>query len=129
VGRAVIVNREVQIRRKKTDIYVSAAAPTKTDGVFDIVTVAVEVKGCWNRDLDTAMKDQLVDRYMRDTPCEHGMYVVGWFYCEAWTDETRKTACRVTKEELEEALSRQAAELSVDGRMLEAFVLDARWPF
>ena len=39
--------------------------------------VIVEAKGCWNKDLKTAMRDQLRDRYLKENQCSHGLYVVG----------------------------------------------------
>jgi hypothetical protein len=55
-NRGVIINREVEIRRsfgglpgERTDIHIDLAIPTIEAGVFERVTVIIEVKGCWNR--------------------------------------------------------------------------------
>jgi len=66
--------REVQIRRgegtigakgagERTDLHVTGTVAGSADGEFDAVRVIVEVKGCWNGELQTAMRTQLVDRY------------------------------------------------------------------
>jgi len=34
--------------------------------------------------LTTAMETQLVQRYLRDSSCTHGLYLVGWFRCSLW---------------------------------------------
>jgi len=87
--RGVVVNREVEIRRgagpnrgERTDIHVDAVAHNTDGEAYDSVTVIIEVKGCWHPELDHAMKTQLVDRYLKDNRCQHGLYLVGWFNCD-----------------------------------------------
>ena len=70
--RGAIVNREVQIRRnrpsgigERTDLLVDAA-PVGGPHTGHL-SLPVEVKGAWNDELRTAMRYQLVERYMRDT--------------------------------------------------------------
>ena len=89
--RGIIALREVEIRRgegtgqgERTDIHVSGVIERSEPGYFDKVSVIIEVKGCWHDKLKTAMKSQLVDRYMKDNACRHGLYVVGWFTCAQW---------------------------------------------
>jgi hypothetical protein len=36
----------------------------KTLTLFNTITAVIETKGCWNRELRTAMKTQLVDDYL-----------------------------------------------------------------
>jgi hypothetical protein len=48
------------------------------------VTIVIEVKGCWNADVRTAVKWQLVDGYLRPNGLTHGIYLAGWFVCEKW---------------------------------------------
>ncbi len=92
--RGVIVAREVQIRRgegsgtgEQTDIHVTAVVPGVTEGDYEPIRVIIEAKGCWNPDLRTAMKDQLIDRYLKDSDCRHGIYLVGWYDCDQWDGE------------------------------------------
>lgn len=124
--RGVIVNREVQIRRtERTDIHVDAVAPAS--GAYDRITVIIEAKGSWHPELRSAMQTQLVERYLRDNECDHGLYLVGWFTSGRWDpDDYRKGATeRFTIGFICEQLRQQAASLSNDGIAVEAFVLDA----
>lgn len=86
----LIVNREVQPRRnQRTDIYVSAS-PLDTSGAHSTLTVVVEVKGCWNQEINTALKTQLVDKYLIPNGHQCGIFIVGCFNCAKWEDEDRK---------------------------------------
>jgi hypothetical protein len=131
--RGVIVNREVQIRPaigrgtgEITDIHVDAVRADHDP--VDRITTVVEVKGCWNPDLRSAMRTQLRDRYLRGT--EHtGIYCVGWFQCAAWDPtDTRSRAMRGTSmEAIARDLHRQARRLAPAGT-IRAAVLDLRLP-
>jgi predicted NACHT family NTPase len=92
-SKGIVVNREVEIRRgegsgsgERTDVHVDAIVQ---DGVqiSDMISVIIEVKGSWNDKLEQAMKEQLVDRYLKDNRCQHGLYVIGWFNCAQWDDK------------------------------------------
>jgi hypothetical protein len=140
VERAVVVNREVQIRPRQgkqgapgeiTDIHVDALARDmqRSPGAVDIVQAIAEVKGCWNKDVTTAMKDQLQDRYLRDNNCQYGLYVVGWFLCDQWdeADYRKADAIRVMPTSLEEArtfFEKQAAGLSHEGLVIASCVIN-----
>jgi len=125
--QGIIANREVQIRKGEfTDIHVDAVRRANRGDPLDIVTVILEAKGCWNKDLKTAMRDQLRDRYLKENQCSHGLYVVGWYLSGRWTKEDYRLA-QTPKLRLEEArqlFDAQAAEFSVDGLTLKAFTLD-----
>ncbi len=131
VERRVLANREVELRAtrsadgQRTDILVQAVTRSKSE---PFATVVVEVKGCWHRDLETAMRAQLRDRYLRDNGHRYGVYLVGWFVCDGWTGS--KVAGRKARDEdtigtWRSRLQRQAEELSSDGFRLRAFLLDA----
>jgi len=131
--RGVVINREVQIRRgtggdpgERTDIHIDAVVPGSTVSTYDAVTVIIEVKGCWHREVETAMKTQLVGRYLRESQCHHGIYLVGWFNCAQWDDkDSRKSSApRKTAEEVQKQLDSQAAELSGPGVYVKAFVMN-----
>ncbi len=129
----VIVNREVEIRRRqgdggapgeRTDIEVNARVPQTGERL----TVIVEVKGSWNAKLNTAMETQLADRYVRDNPCRHGLYLVGWFVCPQWDPDDRRQQdpSKSQKADLEASLDAQSRELSVGQDLkVKALVLDA----
>ena len=68
--RGIVANREVVIRGsgvksgERTDIHVDAITRGPRPGAFDQITVVIEVKGCWNREVMEAMQTQLRDRYL-----------------------------------------------------------------
>jgi len=136
VGRGIVLNREVVIRGggppaagERTDIHVDAVVPQCGQGPYDRVTVIIETKGCWHSELKTAMKAQLVDRYLDDNACQHGVYLVGWYHCAQWDDgDYRKADVPfASREEAEMYLRNQAKDLSSDGMMIQAVVIDARF--
>ena len=131
-ARGAIVNREVQIRRnqpsgigERTDLLVDAAPVGGPD--TGRVSLPVEVKGAWNHDLRTALRDQLVDRYMRDTAATDGIYVVAWPDLESWTDVTdnrRAVLASLDRETIEAQLADQLADLARRGASVQIVHLD-----
>lgn len=123
VDHGVIVNREVQIRRtrpsgigERTDLLIDAA-PVVGPGTGRL-SLPVEVKGAWNDELYTAMRDQLVERYMRDTAANDAIYLVAWPDLGSWTDHAdprRRVLARLDRQAVEAALAAQAAALAQDG--------------
>jgi hypothetical protein len=133
-ARGVVVNREVEIRRgegdaqgERTDIHVDALTPGARPGAYDQLSMVIEVKGCWNAKLMVDMEKQLRDRYLKDSPCRHGLYLVGWFLCPQWDadDRRRSQVPRRGRDALLEALGTQARQLSGEEILLSAFVLNA----
>lgn len=118
-----VVNREVQVRRnrpsgigERTDLLVEAAPVGGPDS--GRLSLPVEVKGAWNPELRTAMRDQLVERYMRDVAANNGMYVVAWPNLESWTDVTdgrRTLLAALDRQAVEVELAAQAAALAQEG--------------
>lgn len=102
--RGVIASREVEIRKgrggapgEETDIHVSAVrVPERGRPHSDVVRLIIETKGNWHSELLTAMKTQLVDRYLADNDCRHGLYLVGWFNSPQWddSDSNKKVAMK-----------------------------------
>lgn len=125
--RGIIVNREVEIHRgERTDIHVDAIVRSSQGEVYDSITAIIEVKGCWNTKLNHEMKTQLVDRYLKDNRCQHGLYLVGWFNCNQWDSEDYRKG-QVPKISIDEARRQfddQAASLSQQGLRIKAFVID-----
>jgi hypothetical protein len=125
--RGIIVNREVQIHRgQRTDMHIDAVIQDSHNRVYDSVTVIIEVKGCWNPDLDHAMETQLMDQYLRDNHCQHGLYLVGWFNCDRWDnkDYRKCQAPKFGKDEAQNRFNDQSAELSQGGTQIKAFVIN-----
>ncbi|WP_327380546.1 hypothetical protein [Streptomyces sp. NBC_01207] len=127
--RRIILNREVQVDRPgsgtgagRTDIHIQAAAPHLH---AEPLTVVIECKGCCNKYLDTALTEQLVERYLR-RPHTAGIYLVGFFDCDAWDPDSR-TRCTSghTTETIKEEQQELAAQHSVP---VLACVLDCRPP-
>jgi len=128
--RGIVVNREVQIiRGDKTDIHVAAVVRQPDANTYDSIRAIIEVKGCWHRELDTAVETQLVDRYLKDSGCPHGLYLVGWFNCDPWQEDTprRRAAARAGTDvqHLQRRLDDQAAALSGGTMTVRALVLNA----
>ncbi len=134
-GRGVIANREVEIRRRqgtkgvaapgeRTDIQVDAVVRKSNGEVCDPVTVIIEVKGCWNKELNIAMQTQLVDRYLKDNSCQHGLYLVGWFNCNQWDSNDSRKSPKLSLEEARDKFVAQAAELSSQSVKVKAVVLN-----
>jgi hypothetical protein len=114
--RRVIVNREVEVKRppgaplgERTDIHVSAVS-ARSDRP-EVIRVIIEVKGCWNAELETALESQLVERYLLGTDNRHGLYIIGWFASTRWdSDHDAKRACeRRDRSTVESLLTEQAA--------------------
>ncbi|WP_157488794.1 hypothetical protein [Pseudofrankia sp. DC12] len=118
-----IVNREVQIRRsrpsgigERTDLLVDAAPGGGAN--TGRISLPIEVKGAWNSELRTAIRDQLVERYMCDTASDDGMYVVAWPDLEGWTDlaDSRRSAlASLNRDAVEAELAAQVSALAQDG--------------
>lgn len=135
VDQGVVVNREVEIRRGDiTDIHVDAVVKGDGEESKRSITVIIEVKGCWNKKLFTEMKDQLVDRYMKDNRCQHGLYLVGWFHSEKWNSADGRSKRHAKKKrqmtvvKAQDFFDRQAEEISTGATTAMAFVLDASLP-
>jgi hypothetical protein len=132
--RGIVALREVEIRRgegeaegERTDLHITGMVRGLKEGTFDQVRVIIEVKGAWHPDVDTAMETQLVDRYLRDNTCQHGIYLVGWYHCPQWDKESSsyKKSRKETHESSAERFAKQAAAMSKDGRRIRSFVLNA----
>ena len=131
--RGVVVNREVQIRRgegsgqgENTDIHITAIIAGRNEE-FESVKVIIESKGCWHRDLETAMKDQLVDRYLKDNDCRCGIYLVGWYKCDQWDSEDarNKSTPDMDISKAKQFFDQKANRLSADNLRIKAFVINA----
>ncbi|MYV97261.1 ATP-binding protein [Streptomyces sp. SID3343] len=121
-GSRVVVDREVQINRKRdgtgnrADLIVRAlplhTGPGRT--TMPPVSVVIEVKGNWHEALFTAMHDQLVNDYLPHHGTPHGIYLVGDFPLKGWDDSDRNlNRARANRPATMKArLDQQAAELN-----------------
>lgn len=129
--RGIVVNREVQLRRRvgeepgeRTDILVQAAARGEIIGSRPLIGVVIEVKGCWNTKLLTAMEEQLAARYLAELPNRGGLYLVGWYDCGAWSHAGKPPCSHRARDELRRELDQQAVCLHRPERPIRACVLD-----
>ncbi len=132
--RGVVPKREVQMRRgegsgtgETTDIHVEAVVPGMDANSHDTVRVIIETKGCWNSKIKTAMQTQLVDRYLKDSPCRHGIYLVGWYMCDQWDDDhyQKKATLHWSLDKARKFFNAQAEGMPADVK-IKAVVLDVR---
>jgi hypothetical protein len=131
-GRSATTFREVQTRRSRP-----TGIPERTDIRVDVVpwgsdvtaTVIIECKGAWNDDILTAMREQLVDRYLADVPGAEGVFLTIWFDPTSWsTDDPRRAkAVRRTRDGLQGELREQAEELRATGVGVSSAVIDASY--
>lgn len=126
--RGIIINREVQIHRaERTDIHVDAITKRPNGEIYDVITVIIEVKGCWNHELNTAMEIQLVNKYLNNNHCKYGIYLVGWFNCDMWSreDYRRGDSPTLSIEEMQKQFDVQAEILSNPDLKIRALVINA----
>ncbi|TCO57957.1 hypothetical protein [Actinocrispum wychmicini] len=90
-----------------------------------VISVPIEIKGAWHKDLLTAQDIQLAQRYLEDLHTTDGIYLVAWFTLEHWnilaTNDRRKTKATKHKSatRLLHILRTQAAGIqSVAGRLV-----------
>lgn len=130
-AKRLVVNREVQVRRngpggvpERVDIQVDAA--TNRTGPFATISLPIEVKGAWHRELCTAMESQLVARYMTDLHVSHGCYVVLWPDVQSWDsrDARRCVVAKRDRDDVLEALDAQARRSRDKGVFVEVIHLD-----
>jgi hypothetical protein len=132
-GSGLIFTREPEIRPigygspgEELDILVDVNVPGIGDEL-DKVGVIIEVKGCWNKDLDISMQTQLVGRYLKENHARRGLYVVGWYACPQWDVADWKcgaTPKNLTLEEASKQFDEQAKKLSETGTRVAAIVLN-----
>jgi hypothetical protein len=112
--------------KQRTDIKVDAVAPGHRPEEYDRVTIIIEAKGCWNKRLEKDMEEQLRDRYLTESPCRHGLYLVGWFACTQWEagDYRKGQTPDMTAARAQRHFDEQAAGLSNGGLRIRAAVLN-----
>jgi len=130
-----VVNREVQVVRlntsgigQRTDILVEVPAAGVTDRVLRVV---VEVKGCWNEEVPTALQAQLVDTYLARWRDAAGLFLVAWFDPAhgAKRGTWLKDPVRNSREALKTFLSDQAEAATARGdHVVRALTLDCSMP-
>jgi hypothetical protein len=126
--RRIVVNREVQVHHEHDRLDIRVEAYPESDTV-SAVTVVIEVKGCWNKQINEALDNQLVGRYLRKNESWQGIYLVGWYVCEFWGSDVRKNEARrlsKSEEDLRDRLQSQVSSLKENGDFrTHFFILNA----
>ena len=131
VSRGVVINREVQIHiRERTDIHVDAVTRATATIEARRIKVIIEVKGCWNPDQKGAVESQLVNRYLAQNDCTHGMFLLAWFVCSRWNNKDRRRGKVpfATKQMAQRYFDAEAKRLSDDRIRIESILLDVTVP-
>jgi hypothetical protein len=132
----IVLNREVEIGRvphapvgMRTDIKVDALRKSEHSNVFSTITAVIETKGCWNREVLTAMRAQLVDDYLVKLAAPVGIYLVGWFDKNKWDprDYRRNETADWSAHEAQPHFDEQAASMP-KAFIVSAVVLDCHAP-
>jgi hypothetical protein len=135
-GSGIIANREVEVSRRpsapvgqRTDILVNAVRHGIDGETFDSIAAVIEVKGCWNPEVFTGLKEQLVRDYMVDLSAPVGIFLVGWFDKTDWdpSDSRRRQTPQRPISEVQEQLNQQAASVP-EGFRVRAIAMDIRAP-
>ncbi len=132
--QGIFANREVELRsqatgavQERTDIHVDAVIRNYEGEIIDSITVIIEAKGCWHKDLDDAMETQLVNQYLQDNECQYGLYLIGWFNCSKWDKSESRygKAPIISLDQAREKFAKQAVQLSQGGVNVRSFVLNS----
>ena len=72
------------------------------------------------------METQLVNRYLKNNTCQHGLYLVGWFDCQQWdsSDYRKNKAPKISAVEAQKKFNLQAEQLSLSGVTVKSVVLN-----
>jgi hypothetical protein len=95
------------------------------------VQVAIEVKGCWNGEVLTAIDEQLVPRYLDNLPGSAGLLLVAWFDPGHWHQPGpwSQHPLRGHRDKLAEALQNQANQAAASSRVAIGIeILDCSMP-
>jgi hypothetical protein len=129
--RGIIANREVELNlgRDYTDIHVEVFSEDERNSI-NRIRLVIEVKGCWHREVQTAMQKQLREKYLASPDYRFGIYLVGWFLCDAWdvNDHRNQEALRQMPSTIADAQTQfvaQANGLTRDGVSISALVINA----
>jgi hypothetical protein len=91
------------------------------------ISVFVEVKGIWHKDVKTSIEHQLADRYLTGARSLTGIYLVAAFASDHWAKESRRTKARGRNpDQLRQQLEEQAERLSTDGKTVHVRVVPLR---
>lgn len=123
IGTATIINREVQLNRgrngesgARTDIWINTFSKEPSSKI----SLCIEVKGSWNSSTPTAMREQLVDKYMGAGGADAGIYLAGWFQSKNYP---QKTQWKNNRDKAIADLQLQAQILKSEGNLIASKVI------
>ncbi|MGN9914689.1 hypothetical protein ACTMTJ_44890 [Phytohabitans sp. LJ34] len=140
-NRGVAINREVLVRPTdpygaghRTDILIEAFANrgphlSSTDDSMTRLAVVIEAKGQWNPGLEKDLTAQLAQRYLDDAQTDTGIYLVGWFPTDEWTDHDDRRLAAARKRDRANThadLLKKAAQL--EGKRVTVRILEVQRP-
>jgi len=128
---SLFANKEVEVSAAYyTDIKVEARPQGQDAGRYPSLHATIEVKGCWHDKLKTAMTNQLLGLYLKDSESPHGIYLVLWFGSEGWSDaDGQKAKCHQwTLDAARAFFDDQARKLSNGRTLIRAYILDCSRP-
>jgi hypothetical protein len=100
--KGITIQREVSVQwNQRTDLEVRAVAIA--EGTAVPLEITVEVKGCWHREVLTGLEAQLRKGYLKKSGRTHGVYLVLWTKCPAWSDPTDSRCNRLPARTLPQA--------------------------
>ncbi|KAA9338789.1 hypothetical protein [Adhaeribacter soli] len=125
----ILVKREVEIRSslgretgQRTDIFVDAFSREVNGNKADIVSVVIEVKLSKNKEVETALNNQLIP-YLIDQKYKHGIYLIGWHY----GNHDNKPSDKKSLPNLYRLLEKQTQDVDKD-YFIRTKLLDIRLP-
>jgi len=119
-GRRVTVNVETEINiGREIDLLVQAFGERERKTPFQVL---IEMKGEWNTHVESALADQLVERYHGYSECKHGIYIV----CRFPGQKAKKPAADASN--IADALKAQADQALEDGITVATRIVDCGLP-
>jgi hypothetical protein len=131
IGRELLIRSSPSGRGRGESVDLAVFAPIGPDvESAPTASVMIEVKGCWHAKVKTAMKSQLVDRYLTGIRTTHGIYLVFWFAADDWdAADGRSRHCARDPQKLHDTLSEQARSVTAETpATVRSFVMDGSLP-
>jgi hypothetical protein len=122
----VILRQEVQLNLRYAD---TAGSEPDIEVIVlhdgEEISVFVEVKGTWHKQVKTSIEHQLADRYLTGARSLTGIYLVAAFASEHWVpgDPRHEKARKHPPDQLRQYLENEAKRLSTDGKTIHVRVV------
>ncbi|KQU33361.1 hypothetical protein ASH04_05635 [Rhodococcus sp. Leaf233] len=110
---SVVIDREIQVTRPKPRGVGTRMDITATSSGAEVGRVVFEAKLVTNRELLTAIGDQLVDQYLTPTGLTHAIYIVYWTAAEYRREKMQPDADILAEILRAQARSQQPTQIEV----------------